>query len=110
MKHPNNKHLKTLSLVSLLYMLIPASILGLWIYVCDVVATHTERVVAFKSYFPDFLHGRWDTTLLSMSFCLSSIILSSKGLKLPGKFWWTLNTSILTISSLLLFLNLWSMM
>lgn len=110
MKFLNHKQLKILTLVSLICLLIPFSIFGLWIYVSDLVTTQAERVVIFKSYFPDFLDGRWGTTLLSITFCLYSIVFSSFCVKLPGKLWKLLNIIILFLSSSLLFLNLFSMM
>jgi len=110
MKSLNHTRLKVLTLVSLICLLIPSSILGLWIYVSDLPVAHAERVAVFKKYFPDFLGGRWGTTLLSMIFCLSAIVFSIMSLKLSDKLWKVLNTVIVIISSSLLFLNLWGMM
>lgn len=110
MKSLNQTQLKVLTLASLICLLIPFSIYGLWIYVLDLGTTQAERVAIFKGYFPDFLNGRWDTTFLGIVFCVSSIILSSISLKMSGKSWKRLNYIALIISSLLLFLNLFSMM
>ena len=110
MKSFNRTQSKILTLVSLICLLIPSSILGLWIYVSDLPVAHAERVAVFKKYFPDFLGGRWGTTLLSMIFCLSAIVFSIMSLKLSDKLWKVLNTVIVIISSSLLFLNLWGMM
>ena len=110
MKSLNRTQSKILTLVSLICLLIPSSILGLWIYVFDLPLTYAERVTVFKKYFPDFLGGRWGTTLLSMIFCVSAIVFAGMSLKLSDKLWKVLNTVIVIISSFLLFLNLWSMM
>jgi hypothetical protein len=69
MKSLNHTKLKLLTFVSFICLLIPSSILGLWIYVCaqNVGTPQPEIVAIFKDYFPNFLHGRWDTTLLSKS-------------------------------------------
>ncbi|SFB26790.1 hypothetical protein [Algoriphagus aquimarinus] len=110
MNSANQSRLKLYSLVSLGCLLIPLSIYALWIYVIDMGSTQAENVTIFKSYFPDFLHGRWDTTLLSIVFCIASITLSNISLKLPQILWRILNYTVLTISSLLLLLNIFSMM
>ena len=110
MKSLNQTQLKILTLVSLICMLIPFSIFALWIYVFDLGTTQVERVAIFKDYFPDFLNGRWSTTFLGIAFCIIAIIFSSISLKLSGKLWKGLNIIILVISSLLLLLNLFSMM
>ena len=110
MKSVNKTQYKILTLVSLICLLIPFSIYGLWIYVFDLGTTQVERVAVFKDYFPNFLNGRWSTTLLSIAFSISAIILSSISLKLSIKIWKSLNILILLLSSLLLLLNLFSMM
>jgi hypothetical protein len=110
MKSLNQTQLKILTLVSLICLLIPFSIYSLWIYVFDLETTQTERVAIFKDYFPDFLYARWGITLLSITFCVAAIIFSSISFKLSAKFWKTLNITVLMLSSLLLILNLFSMM
>ena len=110
MKSLNKIPFKISTLLSLICLLIPLSIMALWIYVFDLGTTQAERVAIFKDYFPDFLNGRWSTTILSITFCIIAIIFSSNNLKLSKKFWKILNVIILVISSLLLFLNLFSMM
>lgn len=105
-----SNQLKVLTLVGLICLLIPLTIYCLWIYVFDLGSTQTERVAIFKDYFPDFLNGRWDITYLGIAFCVLAIIFSGISLKLPRKFWKSLNILILVLSSLLLLLNLFSMM
>jgi 1-acyl-sn-glycerol-3-phosphate acyltransferase len=72
--------------------------------------TQAESVEIFNGYFPDFLQGRWDTTYISLAFCVLAIILSIFGLKISVRSWQNINISILVIGSLLLLLNLFSMM
>jgi len=110
MKNINQSQWKILTLISLICLLIPFSIYGLWIYVFNLGTTQAERVAIFKDYFPGFLNGRWSTTLLSIIFSLSAIIISSINLKISKKIWKSLNILILLFSSLLLLLNLFSMM
>ena len=110
MKNSNQTSLKIATLVSLICLLIPLIIYGLWIYAFNFGTTQVERVTIFKDYFPDFLNGRWDTTFISIAFCVVAILLSTLNLKKIKKYWRTLNIFIIVISSLLLLLNLFSMM
>jgi len=102
--------LKLLTFLGVLFISIPILIQGLWIYVFNLADNQSDRVAILHSYYPEFLHGRYDTTYLALVFCLLAIILSSIGLKLSGAFWKTLNIIVLIISSLLLFLNLFQLM
>ena len=110
MKKSNQFILKTLTFVSLIFLSIPLFIYGLWIQAFNLGTCQSERVTIFNSYFPDFLHGRWDITYLNIVFCILAIILSSFCLKLPQKLWKVLNIIILIFSCLLLLLNLFSLM
>ena len=110
MKGLTQNKLKVLTLMSFICLMVPFSIYGLWIYVFNLGTTQTERVSAFKGYFPDFLTDRWSSTLLGIAFCFLAIIFSSISLKLSGKLWKALNILIIIVSSLMLFLNLFSMM
>ena len=106
----NPTQLIVLTIVSLICLLIPLTIFGLWVYVFDLGSTQVERVAIFKDYFPGFLKGRWDTTYLGIVFCVLAIVFSGLSLRLSSKFWKALNILILLISSLILLLNLFSMM
>ena len=110
MKNRSQTKWKTSTLISLICLIIPFSIYSLWIYVYNLGTTQAERVSVFKDYFPDFLDGRWSTTIISIIFSISAVILSSINLKRLKKFWKLINILILILSSLLLFLNLFSMM
>lgn len=104
------RKLKIFSFLGVVCLLVPLSIFILWIFISDIGTTHAERVDIFNSYFPSFLTKRWDTTLLSILFCFLALILSVKSLQLKYKFWSVLNYIVLILSSILLFLNLFSMM
>ena len=110
MKRPNQKRLKVFSLISLACLAVPLSIYVLWIYVAELGTTQAESVAIYKTYFPVFLGGRWDTTLLSIVFCAASIFFSSISLEHSQKVWKIFNVTVLVISSLLLALNVFSMM
>ena len=101
---------KIFTLISLICLIIPFSIYSLWIYVFKLGTTQAERVSIFKDYFPDFLDGRWSTTIISIIFSISAVILSNVNLKYLKGIWKFINIVILILSSLLLILNLFSMM
>ena len=106
----NPTKLKGFTLLGFICLLIPLTIYGLWMSAFGLGTNQSERVTIFNEYFPDFLHGRWGTTLLSITFCILAIVFSSISLKLSGNFWKFLNITILLFSTLLLLLNLFSMM
>ena len=110
MKNLNQSQLITVTFVSLVCLSVPISIFGLWIYAFDLGNSQTERVAIFNDYFPDFLHGRWDITFLSIAFSIAAIAFSSIGLRLSKMSWKALNIIIIIFSSLLLLLNLFMMM
>lgn len=106
----NQAKWKILTLISLTCLIIPFSIYSLWLYVYNLGTTQAERVSVFKDYFPDFLDGRWSTTIISLIFSISAVILSSINLKYLRGLWKLINILIIILSSILLFLNLFSMM
>ena len=110
MKTLTPKILKILTFTGLFCLSIPLSLCGLWIHAFNLGDNQPARVAIFNTYLPDFLHGRFDTTFLSIAFCVLAIILSSISLTLSGKLWKILNIIILVLSILLLLLNLFSMM
>ena len=101
---------KILTFIGLFCLLIPFSIVGLWVHAFNLGDNQTDRVNTFNTYFPDFLHGIYSTTLLSIAFCVAAIILSIICLKVSEKLWKILNIAILVISISLILLNLFSMM
>lgn len=102
--------LKLLTFLGVLFISIPILMQGLWIYIFNLADNQSDRVAILHSYFPEFLHGRYVTTYLALSFCLLAIILSSISLKLSGILWKVVNVIILIISCLLLLLNLFQLM
>lgn len=108
MINDNQIKLKVLTLLSFVCFSIPFSIYGIWIFSFNLGTTQAERTSIFKAHFPDFLDGRWRLTILSIIFSLTAIVISSS-IKQLKKTWKTVNFLIIMISSILLFLNLFSM-
>lgn len=101
---------KVLSLLSLGFILVAGSIWGLWIYIFNSYPTQAERTSVFSEYFPNFLQDSFAISLLGILLCVLAIILSSAGLKLHGKSWRIFNILLIVSASLLLLLNLTSML
>jgi hypothetical protein len=110
MKPLNSKRLKILTLTGFICLIIPILILGIWIHSFSSGDNQASRVNIFNTYFPEFLHGIYRTTLLSIAFCIIAIFLGMICLKITGRLWKILNIFILIISIALLFLNLFSLM
>jgi hypothetical protein len=108
-RHLTPQLMKILTVVGLLCLTVPVSILGLWIHAFNSGDSQADSVAIFNSYFPDFLNGEYTVTYLSIVFCVLAIIVSIINLKSSGKIW-KMNMIILVFSSLLLFLNLFQMM
>jgi len=102
--------LKLLTILGALLISIPFIIQGLWVYVFKLADNQTDRVVIFKSYFPEFMHGQNVTAYLSSVFCLIGIIFSSINLQVSAKLWKFINGIILVIGCMLLLLNLFQLM
>ena len=102
--------LRVYSLMGVLCLSIPISLTVLWNHAFNSAATQVERVALYKSYVPEFLHGRNSTSLLSLVFCIAAIILSSVCLQTTVKLWKAINIIVLVLSILSLLLNLFQMM
>jgi|WetSurMetagenome_2_1015567.scaffolds.fasta_scaffold02827_4 hypothetical protein len=110
MKPLHPKFLKILTFTGFICLIIPILILGIWIHSFNSGDNQADRVIIFSTYFPEFLHGIYRTTLLSIAFCIIAIFLGIVCLKITGRLWKVLNIFILIISIALLFLNLFSLM
>lgn len=101
---------KLLTLIGFVCMTVPLIIFGYWLNACSYDLPQPETVKLFNSYFPTYLQGRFDTTLLSVAFCILAILASSFGLKLKGRTWRIVNVIVVIISIIFLCWNLFSMM
>ncbi len=104
------KRLKILSVFGFISFAIPFSAYILWVYAASQGATHLEKRAIYNSYFPDFLQEPFTITYYSIVFCLLACLFSTVGLELSGKLWKAMNVVVLTLSVLLLFLLVFSLM
>ena len=110
MKTLDPRILRAYTFLALLASAIPITIMALWIKAANLGSTQAERVAIFYTYLPEFLHGRWSATYLSIVLCILAIILSGKSMESSIRWLRVLNILILTVSGGLLALNLFSMM
>lgn len=103
-KKKNLLSYKLISVLGFLSALIPAVIFSLWIYVFNQESNPIDRTEAFKHFFPDALHGRWDITYLAIACCIMAIILSGWIKPYCIKVWRGIHIFIIIISSILLVL------
>jgi len=110
MKYQPTGSLKIASILGTFCLFVPASIIGIWVHSFNLGTTQMERVAIFHHYFPEVVRGRFTLTLISMAFCILSLILGRTGTKLPGKSWKALNSITLGLAVLILLMNLFEMM
>ena len=110
MKSLTPQNLKTLTFTGLFCLSVPLSISGLWILAFNSGVNQTERVEIFRSYFPGFMQGRFDLTILILAFCFLAFTSGLMGIKSPGKIWKSMNIFILVFSIVLAILNLFQLM
>ncbi|MBK8968924.1 MAG: hypothetical protein IPM36_20070 [Lewinellaceae bacterium] len=104
------QQLGIISLVGLVFFLIPLSIFSWWVHVAGLGKPHMEAVELYHSYLPEFLRTRYSTGYLSLACCLAGILSSSIGLKLSGVGWKILNIAVMAGCIVLLLLNSFSLM
>jgi hypothetical protein len=109
-KKQESKKYKFFTILSFISLSIPVGIFMLRIFAASRFNNHTERVSLFKSYFPEALHGRWDTTIISLICSLIAIVLSSFCLVKHKNLWNVFNHIVFIGACLLFALNLFSMM
>ncbi len=97
-------------ITGIICFMIPASIYGFWIHAVNQADIHEERVRIFRSYFPEFLQGRFDTTYVSIIFLAAAIWLFTRVIgKSEGNLKY-ITIAFLVFSGFLLFLNVFSLM
>jgi hypothetical protein len=99
------------SLLGYLCLLIVGWCVGLWIYIANNTNSFDEAKQQYYSYFPTALANG---TLL----CLISIVVATIGIfaiiaankHILSKTWITVNTVVVVLLGLILFMNVWSLM
>jgi hypothetical protein len=110
MNNLSPKIIKIINFSGLFCFSIPVIIFGLWIHAFNLGTVQSERVEIYLSYFPEWLHGRYDLAYLSIAFCALTFILSCIGFTISGITWKVINIIFLVSSILLLLLNFFQML
>ena len=99
-------------LLSVLFLMVPVIILGLWIYVFETnsFASQVEKVKIYQSYFPVFMQSNFILSLIVLVSSLIAIVMG--GINMSKTFVSRKIISILIIiaASLIVLLQLFSMM
>ena len=103
-----SRQVKNSTLWSLLIALIPVALYLLWVF--ESADSHAERLLIYQSFFPAFLHGSLTLTILSILFSFTAILLSASLISYSQAVWKALNVLIMITSSLILLLNLFSLL
>ncbi len=90
--------------------MIPATIMGLWMYAAEQGSTQAERVAVFHGYLPALLHGYNVTSLISLTCCFLAIVLSAVSFSHGSGAGRIVNMLVMIVGSLLFLLNLFGMM
>jgi hypothetical protein len=95
---------------SMLSLVIPGLLMGLWINAFNRGENQDERVELFYAFFPEFLHGKWRLSIISITFCFVSVIFSTNAIRHSLKMGWLLNLLILAFGAALLALNIFTLL
>jgi hypothetical protein len=88
--------------LSLSCLLMPVSLLALWIHVFEKSTIQAERIEYFNAYLPGFLENPKVATVVCILFCLLAITFSFFGLKSRNHSGWIFHLFITALSILLL--------
>ncbi len=106
MQDAENKYGLLLTSIALLSVLIPISIVALWISLIQQEIPHEEMLSPFRSYFPPILRERSATINLSLFTSAIALILSGFALPRSENFARFVNISILVVAGALFLFNL----
>lgn len=105
----SGNRIRIASVLGAVFVAVPLGLYLLWIKATDMGNTQAARVAAYDAMLPAWMHGR-GSTYLGIVCCILALHLSIQGLKLEKAGWNLLNRTVMIISILLLFLNLWTLM
>jgi uncharacterized membrane protein YhaH (DUF805 family) len=98
------------ALIGLIIFCIPLAFFLLWVHACNQTSGYPENVNFYNRYFPEFLTGRFTTTILSVVLCIIAISLNVRNLKDSNTSRRIVSWFVVIAGGLLSFLNLFSMM
>ncbi len=107
--HLSTGTLKSIVIIGGIFLLVPLYMQFLWIYIYSTVESYLARKT-FYSYFPEFLHQSSLLYYLSVAGCIIAIVSGITGMKQLNNTWWILSTLIMSIGSIMLFLNIFQLM
>ena len=99
-------------LLSILFLFVPITILGLWIYVFNnnPNASQLETVKIDNSYLPKFLHSGFNLALIVLISSLIAIVFAARSMTKTSSILKIISIIIIIAASLTMLLQLFSMM
>lgn len=110
MNKGNSVKLKLLTGISFLSILIPVFLWVLWDHCFTSQSNQADRVKMYNSYFPEFLHGRYTLSLISLLSSILGIILTTVYFHRRTSSLKVMNVIALAVAILMTMLSLFSLM
>jgi hypothetical protein len=101
---------KLFTIAGTLFLLVPVLLFILWIIAANRGSNQTESVSIFLSFLPNSIQNVKTITLIEILFCAFALTATAISRKIKGRLWNILNLTVLILSSILLFLNIFSLM
>jgi hypothetical protein len=98
------------SLLGLFYLFVPIYLFMLWFRATNLGNSHSECVAIYNSYLPDFLKGSYKGALCSIFFSMLAIAFCIINIQTKIILFKIINIIVLTISSLFMLWNLFTLM
>ena len=72
----------SITLLSILFLIVPIIIWGLWIYVFEnnPNTAQTDKVKIYLSYFPGFLHSKFNVSLVVLISSIIAMVFAAKSM------------------------------
>ncbi len=102
----------SITLLSILFLIVPIIILGLWIYVFEnnPNAAQTDKVKIYHAYLPGFLHTNFNLSLVVLISSVIAIVFAAKSMTQTSSILKAINIITIIVGSLIMLLQLFSMM
>lgn len=110
MSNYNSLKLKLLTGMSFISILIPVFLWVLWDHCFKSQDNQADRVKMYHSYFPEFLHGRYTISFISLVFSILGVILASVYFQRRTSYLKVINIIVFAVAILMTMLSLFSLM
>lgn len=98
--------------IGFMLLMVPIYLLYLWFHAWNqtIGNDYLKNQELYNSYLPQFLKGRYGTTLFSLPFCFIAILINVRNINGPINRTTILPLIVVVLGAFLAFANLWSIM